>query len=138
MCVRVPLTVERHSGLESELMSIDLTISSEQASLLLPILQQIQAASPSVTTVSTPIKVTPEPGPGIHRDESSSSCPPSSSLSRSSSSASAYSRGYTSTDTEAGYTSGGPRYSLEELVKKKKKNTKATEAQNYAHVSCYT
>ena len=41
-------------------------------------------------------------------------------------------------NTEAGYISGGPRYSFEELVKKKKKEYKGYEAQNYAHISCYT
>ena len=70
------------------------------------------------------IMITPEPGLGIHHVESSSNCSPSSSLNCSLSSASAYSRGYTSTDTEAGYTSGGPRYSFEELVKKKQKEYK--------------
>lgn len=67
--------------------------------------------------------------------ESSSSCPPSGSLSCSSSSPSAYSSGYTSTDTEGWVDQD---IHLKSLLRRRKMNINAMKAQNYVHVTCYT
>ena len=95
--------------------TVQLNLTPEQASLLLPLLQNVALR-------------------GTDRENSSNVenlSPIQSSLNSSCSSSASSSDSWTNNSGFLGIT----RFTLEELLKKKKKNSKSTKAQNFLHVS---
>ena len=97
-------------------MAVQLSLTAEQAALLMPVLQQLAAVQKG-TAVGTP-----SASVGRDRVPFSSEAPPSS----------------TDHEAETGMdsdSSSASIFSLEQLLTKKKKNRKSTDAQNFLHVS---
>lgn len=106
------------------------TLTAEQAKLLIPILQQIAGSESSGRRTETP---TQHGTPGSSSASSSGggqfgACHRLSPYVFTNDSA---------FSTSASETEGGCRYDVEELFHKKKKNTKSTEAQSYVLVSLH-
>ena len=106
---------------------VSLSLTSEQVALLLPVLQQVtnhhtsQGATQNVTDtsidVSSPMEFSSPPNGSVGYNTSSSSS-------------------YDSTSTSDSPSSfEGIGYNLPDLLRRKKKNTKSSEAQNFLHVS---
>ena len=106
---------------------MDLHITQQQASLLLPLLQQVAEGRTS-QTCSTP---------GSSSGASNSGSPPL--MSPCASNGASYSDfgsggGYSSGG--GGYSSGGGGYSSDDLFQKKERNSKSPAAHSYCHVCC--
>ena len=97
--------------------SVQLSLTPEQASLLLPLLQNIVSLSNRRENFSNAENLSPNGTSSLNSSCSSSGssadCPAS--------------------DSELSSTTS--RFALEDLLEKKKKNRKSTKAQNFLHVS---
>lgn len=103
--------------------AVSLSLTSEQAALLLPVLQQVtnhhtsKGATQNATDIdlSSPMEFSPPANGSVGYNTSSSS--------------------YDSTSDSPNSSFEGIGYNLPELLRRKKKNTKSSEAQNFLHVS---
>lgn len=108
-------------------MAVNLSLTNEQVAILLPLLQQV--TKPAGTAEKSAISY-PNAAASPLSLESSGFSP--SSLSRTPSSSSSYDS--SNTDSPANSSFEGIGYNLIELLRRKKKNSKSTEAQNFLHV----